>query len=53
VAVSFVLLVVETGDLEKTNNMPQVTDKLYRIMYGVHLTMSGIQTHSFSGEKIF
>ena len=34
---------------EKTNDMPQVTDKLNHIMlYGIHLAMSGIQTHNIS-----
>ena len=42
-----VLLVAKPENLEKTIDLPQATDKLY---YIIMLWLSGIQTHSVSGD---
>jgi hypothetical protein len=36
---------------EKTTDLSQVPDKLYHMLYLVHIFMSGIRPHNISGDR--
>ena len=47
-------VMVETGVPGENNNLPQVTDKLYHIIfYLVHLAMNGVRTLNVQGSYTF
>jgi hypothetical protein len=51
VAVSFIVG-VNRSTRRKTSDLSQVNDKLdHMLLYRVHLSLSGIQTRNFSGDR--